>query len=264
MKPDAFDHLCEDFYDLTREQREGLLDLLQSRIWLYDSDDSEFERIYEFDDGSIKIILREIQIESLAYALKGTTDDLRKKFFKNMPKAGVTQLARKMKALGPVRSSQCDLAQATILETINHLAAAGKVELPPSLDRLPPAFEIEAHKIVSDDMEARRLPTKVLLTLADSCLKSLIREVEVELWVDFLWYINDARLARKVLAFSSPQLANTLMHDISIRWQSVNSDTATEMELEKGKRAMEKVLGMFQKLADEGQIWIPNRRQSCQ
>ena len=71
MTATDFESVGEGLYAFSTSQREGLLDLLQSRLWLYESGDyPEFERIFEFDDNAIKIILRGMDLESLAYALK--------------------------------------------------------------------------------------------------------------------------------------------------------------------------------------------------
>lgn len=258
MKPDEFETLCESLYDLTNEQREGLLDLLKSRIWLYESANcSEFERVYEFDDNAIKIVLRKTPLDLLSYALKGGTEDFRKRFFKNMPKADAAKLLKKMEALGPIRMSQVNQAQEKILEAISALASAGEIELPsPSI---PCVAEISATPEVEVNNDPGRLQARVLLTLSDSSLKWLIRGVEITHWVDSLWYLNDARLTRKVLAFCTPHLSNMLMNDFAERWKGVILKSATKEQLERGQRAMHLLLETLHKMADSQEIFIPNR-----
>ena len=43
-----------------------------------------FENINEIDDRGVQLLLREIQSESLIVALKGSSEGLREKVFKNM------------------------------------------------------------------------------------------------------------------------------------------------------------------------------------
>jgi len=258
MKPDDFEHLCETLYDLTSAQRDGLLNLLQSRVWLYESaDNSEFERIYEFDDSAIKIILRETPIEELSYALKGVTEDFIKRFSRNMTKADANRLVKKMKALGPIRLSERNQAQQKILETINRLSTADEIELPSSAAHFIVETSATFGTAAKDD--ALRLQARVLLTLHDGGLRALIREIDAPQWGSFLWYINHPRLTRKVFTLSSPHLVNVMMNDFAERWQGVNLKFATEMQLETGRRAMQQVLETLFRMADEGLIFIPNR-----
>lgn len=135
MNPYAFEHLCKEILTLTSEQHECLQELLKSRIWLYEKTyiPPEFERIFSFEDSSIKIILREIPQETLILALKGASADLRKRFYKNMTKVEAARLEKKLKALGPTRLSICHQAIEEILEILNVLASKGEIELPPPL-----------------------------------------------------------------------------------------------------------------------------------
>ena len=331
MNSNDFERICNDIYSFSTNQRDTLLELLQSRIWLYEQDDyPEFERIYEFDDSSIKIILGKTDLESLAYALKGASDALKKKIFKNLSKTKLNKLNKKIKELEPGQWSLCEKAIETILETLSTLAASGEIELPAPMVSIPRDFRnaakngslepavqapplnsttapfdigqgqsiavhiqrdsrprlefsrdgtqslafscdegilvasiddatlrklgqrcapyaVESNEkplsVIFDD--ARRLRANALITLPDDVLKILISEIEVVTWADFLWYFNDSRLTRKVLAFGSPGLTNELLNNLAVRRDNLNPDAESDRYHEKGKQALQAVLAIL-------------------
>jgi len=63
-----------------------------------------FENLLDIDDRSIQLLLREVQSESLIIALKGTSEELREKIFKNMSQRAAEMLRDDLEAKGPVAS----------------------------------------------------------------------------------------------------------------------------------------------------------------
>lgn len=88
-----------------------------------------FEDLLEIEDRSIQLILREVQSESLIVALKGASEDLREKIFKNMSQRAAEMLREDLEAKGPVRLSEVESEQKEILKIVRRLADEGQVML---------------------------------------------------------------------------------------------------------------------------------------
>ena len=88
-----------------------------------------FENLLDLDDRSIQMLLREVQSESLIVALKGTSEDLREKIFKNMSQRAAEMLRDDLEAKGPVRISEVEAEQKEILKVVRKLADEGQIVL---------------------------------------------------------------------------------------------------------------------------------------
>ncbi|MBO8154432.1 flagellar motor switch protein FliG [Thermovirga sp.] len=88
-----------------------------------------FEDIIKVDDRSLQKILRDIDNKDLAMALKGVSDDLREKFYKNMSSRAVEMLKEEMEYMGPVRLRDVEEAQQKIVGVIRKLEEAGEIVL---------------------------------------------------------------------------------------------------------------------------------------
>jgi flagellar motor switch protein FliG len=88
-----------------------------------------FENLLDLDDRSIQMLLREVQSESLIVALKGTSEDLREKIFKNMSQRAAEMLRDDLEAKGPVRISEVEAEQKEILKVVRKLADEGQIML---------------------------------------------------------------------------------------------------------------------------------------
>ncbi|HEY3590901.1 MAG TPA: flagellar motor switch protein FliG [Buttiauxella sp.] len=88
-----------------------------------------FENLIEIEDRSIQRILQEIDNESLIVALKGSEQPLRDKFFRNMSKRQADIMVEDLNSRGPVRMSQVEAEQKSILLVVRRLADAGEVIL---------------------------------------------------------------------------------------------------------------------------------------
>ncbi|BAN35057.1 flagellar motor switch protein FliG [Sulfuricella denitrificans skB26] len=86
-----------------------------------------FENILDIDDRSIQLLLREVQSESLIIALKGTSEELREKIFKNMSQRAAEMLRDDLEAKGPVRISEVEAEQKEILKIVRKLADEGQI-----------------------------------------------------------------------------------------------------------------------------------------
>lgn len=103
----------------------------------YDSDMAQrimdemfvFDNIMEIDDKGIQIMLREVQSETLIVALKGTTDELRDKIFRNMSSRAAEMMKEDLESKGPVRLSEVETQQKQILQIVRRLADEGQIVL---------------------------------------------------------------------------------------------------------------------------------------
>jgi flagellar motor switch protein FliG len=88
-----------------------------------------FEDLLEVEDRGIQLILREVQSESLIVALKGASEELREKIFKNMSQRAAEMLREDLEAKGPVKLSEVESEQKEILKVVRRLADEGQVML---------------------------------------------------------------------------------------------------------------------------------------
>jgi flagellar motor switch protein FliG len=88
-----------------------------------------FDNILELDDRSVQLLLREVQSESLIIALKGTSQELKDKIFKNMSSRAAEALKEDLDAKGAVRLSEVEGEQKEILKIIRRLADEGQIVL---------------------------------------------------------------------------------------------------------------------------------------
>lgn len=88
-----------------------------------------FENLLEVEDKGIQLLLKEVESESLIIALKGAPQELRDKFLKNMSTRAAEMLREDIEIRGPVRVSQVEAEQKSILQIVRRLADAGQIVL---------------------------------------------------------------------------------------------------------------------------------------
>lgn len=88
-----------------------------------------FENLLDVDDRGIQKLLREVQSDSLIIALKGASQDLREKIFKNMSSRAAEMLREDLEAKGPVRISDVENEQKEILKVCRRLSDEGQLML---------------------------------------------------------------------------------------------------------------------------------------
>lgn len=89
-----------------------------------------FDNILGIDDKGIQVILREVQSDALIIALKGATEDLREKIFKNMSSRASEMMKEDLEASGPMKLSDVEAQQKEILQTVRRLSDEGQIQLP--------------------------------------------------------------------------------------------------------------------------------------
>ena len=86
-----------------------------------------FENLLSLEDRSIQRLLKDIESDSLIIALKGAPMELRDKFLNNMSQRAAETLREDMELRGPVRVSQVETEQKTILQVARRLAESGEI-----------------------------------------------------------------------------------------------------------------------------------------
>ena len=86
-----------------------------------------FEDIVLLDDRSIQKVLREVDTQELAKALKGVDNEVQEKIFRNMSKRAASLLSEDMDFMGPIRLRDVEEAQQKIVNIIRKLEDAGEI-----------------------------------------------------------------------------------------------------------------------------------------
>ena len=115
------------------EQEASVMENLRS----YDEDMTQqimdemfvFDNIMDIDDRGIQTMLREVQSESLIVALKGASVELREKIFRNMSQRAAEMMREDLDSKGPVRLSEVEQQQKSILQVVRRLADEGQLQL---------------------------------------------------------------------------------------------------------------------------------------
>ena len=86
-----------------------------------------FEDILTLDDRSIQRVLREVDNNELAVALKSAGEDVQAAIFNNMSKRLATMIQEDMDFMGPVRMKDVEEAQQKIVNIIRKLEDSGEI-----------------------------------------------------------------------------------------------------------------------------------------
>jgi flagellar motor switch protein FliG len=130
-KRDSHEMMADIFNNFDRQTESRFLTSLEERS----RDSAErikalmftFEDLGKLDPGSIQTLLRHVEKDKLALALKGATDSLRDVFFSNMSERAGKILREDMEALGPVRLKDVDESQMRMVNVAKDLANKGEI-----------------------------------------------------------------------------------------------------------------------------------------
>ncbi|MCA3260495.1 MAG: flagellar motor switch protein FliG [Telmatospirillum sp.] len=130
---DTHELMAEIFNGLGRDTEARFMTALEER----NRDSSErikslmfkFEDLAKLDPGGVQTLLRAVDKNRLAPALKGAPEILRDLVFSNMSERAGKMLREEMEALGPLRSKDVYEAQAAIIATAKDLAAREEIVL---------------------------------------------------------------------------------------------------------------------------------------
>ena len=88
-----------------------------------------FEDLVALDGRSLQMILREVNNDSLTLALKTASDAMKDKIFANMSSRAADMIRDDLEAMGPVRLSEVELMQQSIVKIAMKLEEEGKLVL---------------------------------------------------------------------------------------------------------------------------------------
>jgi flagellar motor switch protein FliG len=86
-----------------------------------------FEDILLLDDRSMQRVLKEVDTKELSMALKGCSDELAAKFYKNMSSRAAESIKEDIEYMGPVRLKVVEEVQQKIVDIVRRLEEDGEI-----------------------------------------------------------------------------------------------------------------------------------------
>lgn len=131
QRRDSHELMADIFNNLDRNTENRFMSALEER----NRESSEkikalmftFDDLIRLDAAGVQVLLRSVEKDKLAIALKGGNDMVKELFFKNMSERAGKMLREDMEALGPVRLRDVDQAQSAIVVMAKELAASGQI-----------------------------------------------------------------------------------------------------------------------------------------
>jgi len=132
-KRDSHELMAEIFNNFDRQTESRFITALEER----NRESAEriralmfvFEDLAKLDPGGVQTLLRAVEKDRLALALKGASDSLRELFFSNMSERASKIMREDMENMGPVRLKDVDQAQMAMVQIAKDLAAKGEIML---------------------------------------------------------------------------------------------------------------------------------------
>ena len=137
-KSDTNQTMAEIFNNFDRSTETKYMSLLEQ----YNTDMADrikklmfvFNDVGKIGSPGIQLILKTVDKAKLPLAMKGASEEIRKKFIDNMSQRAAKILQEEIDGLGPVRIKDVDEAQATIINIAKDLIAKGEIEISDSSD----------------------------------------------------------------------------------------------------------------------------------
>ena len=132
-RQDSHELMAEIFNNLDRSAEARIMQALEERN--RESAERIRSLMFTFDDLSrldgqgVQLLLRSVDKDKLALALKGANENLREMFFNNLSERAAKMLKDDIASLGAVRLRDVDEAQAMMVTTAKDLAASGQIQL---------------------------------------------------------------------------------------------------------------------------------------
>ncbi len=86
-----------------------------------------FEDVKDLDDRSLREILKELPNEDLTLALRGASNELKDRIFKNMSERAANMVREELEFMGPTKLSDVEQAQQNIVKIVRRLESEGKI-----------------------------------------------------------------------------------------------------------------------------------------
>ncbi len=135
---DAHEMMAEIFNNFDRENEQKFIAILEER----NRDAAErikalmftFDDLTKLDATGVQTLIRTIEKERLAMALKGAAEKMREMFFANMSERAGKLLKEEMQSMGAVRLKDVDEAQMAMVALAKDLAAKGEIVISDGAD----------------------------------------------------------------------------------------------------------------------------------
>jgi len=119
----SFDRQTEGrFMSLLEDRNKDAADRIRSLMFV-------FEDLSKLDPGGIQTLLRNVDKDKLALALKGANDEMRNLFMSNMSERAAKLMREDMAAMGPVKLKDVEGAQQEMVVVAKALADRGEIML---------------------------------------------------------------------------------------------------------------------------------------
>ena len=86
-----------------------------------------FEDVLLLDDRSMQRVLKEVDSKELSMALKGASEELQEKFFRNMSSRAAEMIKEDIELMGPVRLKTVEEIQQKVVDVIRRLEEDGEI-----------------------------------------------------------------------------------------------------------------------------------------
>ncbi|MEN8189986.1 MAG: FliG C-terminal domain-containing protein, partial [Thermodesulfobacteriota bacterium] len=116
------DNMDADILDTIEESDPDMAEEIRKRMFT-------FENLISLDGRSLQMILREVNNDSLTLALKTASDEMQEKIFANMSARAADMIRDDLEAMGPVRLSEVEAMQQSIVKIAMKLEEEGKLVL---------------------------------------------------------------------------------------------------------------------------------------
>ena len=131
QRQDSHEQMADIFNFLDRSTESRFMGALEERN--SDSADRIKNLMFTFDDltridqSGLQVLLRQVEKDQLAIALKGASDEIKDLFFNNMSERASKMMIEDMEAMGPVRVKEVDEAQSNVVNAAKKLADSGEI-----------------------------------------------------------------------------------------------------------------------------------------
>jgi flagellar motor switch protein FliG len=131
QRRDSHEMMAEIFNNFSRDAETKFMSALESRS----AEDAEriralmftFADLIKIDPSGIQSVMRGVDKDKLAIAMKGASEEIKDLFFSNMSERASKILREDMESMGPVRLKDVDEAQMYIVSIAKDLAAKGEI-----------------------------------------------------------------------------------------------------------------------------------------
>lgn len=138
QRRDSHEMMAEIFNSLDRQTEAKFITSLEDR----NKDAAEkikalmftFEDLLNLEASGVQTLLRGVEKDKLAMAMKGSSEAIRELFFSNMSERAGKILREDMEGMGPVRLRDVDDAQVVIVNTAKELADKGDIMIADTKD----------------------------------------------------------------------------------------------------------------------------------